>query len=663
MNSPSGALMTERAFPVMLRLRMFILIIMLADGSDSIRPRMPAFTGVCRVTAGRTGCCCHCYCVFMFMLACELGNDFFFFVSAFAAGQRQNAFSFFGGFFCDFSCAEGMSFFVQSNGTTFSAESPVSVRIVFCLSVSCDTVIAITAEMRCPFTAFAADTVCTSKIFSNFGTAVLAQFAVRAGIRAVFAHAALTADRRAVRADFSAFTAEFGTTILTVSAVGTHCTRTIRADAAVGAEKIQTIGAFSAVGASGIGAVHADQTAFVTDFRASAALSAVLAPAVFTGTFAAEIAGGAEFIGAFRTLLTAFRAEIRTFLASVTTDTGDNTLAAFLTVGAERIRTGAVHADAAVKADFIRAVFADFGTFLAHHRTFRATFSAGTDIGRAVNTDSAGSAEIAFSCTVRADTASGTNLVRAVFALFKAFLADDGTVHASGTAETDFYTVFAHTTVRTVITFAAHAIETNAAFRADFIIRTFHAFVKTFRADFGAVHTAVSAAADFHTVLADAAVRTVVAFAADAVKANAAFRTDFVIRTVHAFIGTFGTDFGTFGASFATGTDLIHTVFAFIAADAEVSVTADTLHADPAVPADAAVGAVFALFAAFRADQRTFGAAVPAGANLFHAVFAKSAFGAVVAVTTDTVKTSFTVGAQHVIGTIFALFSAFLTDD
>ena len=55
MNSPSGNYMAERAFPVMLRLRMFILISVFADGSDSIRPRMPAFTGVCRVTAGRTG--------------------------------------------------------------------------------------------------------------------------------------------------------------------------------------------------------------------------------------------------------------------------------------------------------------------------------------------------------------------------------------------------------------------------------------------------------------------------------------------------------------------------------------------------------------------------------------------------------------------------------
>lgn len=565
---------------------------------------MPAFTGVCRVTTGHTGCRRHRHRVFMFMLACELGNAFFFFVSAFAADQRQNAFSFFGGFFCDFSCAEGMSFFVQSDRTTLAAESPVSVRIVFCFSTSCDTVVAITAEMRCPFTAFTADTVCTSKIFRNFGTAVLAQFAVRAGIRTVFAHAALTADRRAVRADFSAFAAEFGTTISTVSAVGAHCTRTIRADAAVGTEKIQTIGAFSAVGASGIGAVHADQTAVSTNFCAFSALSAVLAPAVFTGTFAAEIAGNAEFIGAFRTLLTAFRAEIRTFLASVTTDTGNNTLAAFLTVGTERIRTGAVHADAAVKANLIRAVFADFRTFPAHHRTLRATFSAGADIGRAVNTDAAGSAEIAVSCTVRTDTAFGTKLVRAVFALFKALLADDDAVHTSAAAETDF-----------------------------------------------------------HTVLADAAVRTVVAFAADAVKANAAFRTDFVIRTVHAFIGTLRTDFGTFGASFAAGTDLIHAVFAFFAADAEVSVTADTVHADPAVSADTAVGTVFTLFAAFRADQRTFGAAVPAGANLFHTVFAKSAFGAVVAVTADAIKTSFTVGAQHVIGTIFALFSAFLTDD
>lgn len=423
----------------------------------------------------------------MFMLACELGNAFFFFVSAFAAGQRQNAFSFFGGFFCDFSCAEGMSFFVQSDRTTLAAESPVSVRIVFCFSDSRDTVVAIAAEMRRPITAFAADTVCASKRFRNFGTAVLAQFAVRAGIRTVFAHAALTADRRAVRADFSAFAAEFGTTILTVSAVGAHCTRTIRADAAVGTEKIQTIGAFSAVGASGIGAVHADQTAFVTDFRASASLSAVLAPAVFTGTFTAEIAGGAEFIGAFRTLLTAFRAEIRTFLASVTTDTGNNTLAAFLTVGTERIRTGAVHADAAVKANLIRAVFADFGTFPAHHRTLRATFSAGADIGRAVNTDAAGSAEIAFSCTVRTDTAFGAKLVRAVFALFEAFLADDDAVHTTAAAETDFHAVFADTAFRTVVALAADTVKTDTAFTAKFIIRTVHALVGTVGTDPGAV--------------------------------------------------------------------------------------------------------------------------------------------------------------------------------
>ena len=425
---------------------------------------MPAFTGMCGISAGCTGSFGNRNFVFMFMLAVKLGNFFFFLITAFGAGQRQNTIFFFGGFLGDFSCAKSVGFFIQLHRTTFSAENPVAVRIMFYFAVTCNTVISFTAEMLCPFPACRTDSVTAAKIFRHFGTAVFAQFTVGAGVSAVFAYAAFDTDRRTVCAYLAAFAAKVGTAALTVSAVGAHRSCTVLTNAAVGAEQIKTFGTFSAVLASGIGTVHADQTAFVTDFCAVAALSAFLTPAVFSRTFPAEIAGSAEFIGAFRAFFAALGTEIRAFLASVAADTGDNAVSAFLTVGAEGIRSGTVHADSAVKTDFVRAVFAGFGTFFAQNGTFGTSLSAGTDIGRTVNTDAAGSAEIAVSCTVCTDAAAGTNLIRAVFALFKAFLADNGAVHAAASAEADFHAVFADAAFCAVIAFAAHAFETNTAF-------------------------------------------------------------------------------------------------------------------------------------------------------------------------------------------------------
>ena len=48
---------------------------------------------------------------------------------------------------------------------------------------------------------------------------------------------------------------------------------------------------------------------------------------------------------------------------------------------------------------------------------------------------------------------------------------------------------------------------------------------------------------------------------------------------------------------------------------------------------------------------------------MIHAVFAKSAFGTVVSVTADAVKTSFAVSAQHIVGAVFTFFAAFPADD
>ena len=146
-----------------------------------------------------------------------------------------------------------------------------------------------------PLCALRADSVRASKIFSCFFTAVLAHFAIGTDFHAVFTFAALHTEFGAVGAVFTAADTDVIRTVTAIVAVAAHTVGTVDANAAIGTEFIHTSRAFSAVFTHGLRAIGANNTAFFADFRAVAALIAILAEEVVR-TFPADIAGSTEFV-------------------------------------------------------------------------------------------------------------------------------------------------------------------------------------------------------------------------------------------------------------------------------------------------------------------------------------------------------------------------------
>ena len=212
------------------------------------------------------------------------------------------------------------------------------------------------------------------------------------------------------------------------------------------------------------------------------------------------------------------------------------------------------------------------------------------------------------------------------------------------------------------VVFTANTIPTGAAFGTQLIRCAIRAFFAALLADHLSALIA-SVAADtkiFHAIDTFAALGAKVA--AGTVKAALALAAKLIVCTVLAFFAASLTDYSTVGASVAAVADKIHAVFAEPALGAVVSLTADAVKADIALGTKLSLRAVGAFFAAFLADIGTVGASVAVIADKIHAVFAYTAFFAVVALTADTIEAYTADSAHLVIGTVFAFFTAVRTN-
>ena len=113
-------------------------------------------------------------------------------------------------------------------------------------------------------------------------------------------------------------------------------------------------------------------------------------------------------------------------------------------------------------------------------------------------------------------------------------------------------------------------------------------------------------------------------------------------------------------AAVPAGAQDFHTLAAFAALCAVFA--AGTVKTALALAAELIVGTVFTFFTASHTDNRTVGASVAAVADLLYAVFAQQAFGAVVALTAETVKANIALDAKLQLGAVSAFFTAFRAD-
>lgn len=217
---------------------------------------------------------------------------------------------FFRCFFCNRSFPENVRLFIQPDTASVSADRPVFILVMVNRSGAAHTVTAFRAVMCFPLCALRANSVRASKIFCRFFTAVLAHLAIGTDFHAVFTFAALHTESGAVGAVFTAVDTDVIRTVTAIVAVAAHDVGTVNADATVGTEFVHTSGAFAAVLADVFRAVCTDDTAVLTDIRAVAALSAILAVQI-SRTLAADVTGDAEFIRTVRAFLPAVRAKIR----------------------------------------------------------------------------------------------------------------------------------------------------------------------------------------------------------------------------------------------------------------------------------------------------------------------------------------------------------------
>lgn len=149
--------------------------------------------------------------------------------------------------------------------------------------------------MRFPSIAFGANAVVASHILCRIRTAILAQLTIGTNGDTVFTFAAFLTEVGAVRAVFTAVCAKVIRTVAAVIAFAAHSVGTVDAYAAVGAEFVDASRTLAAVLTYGLRAIGADDTAFLTDFHAVAALPAILAEQILCA-FPADIAGSTEFV-------------------------------------------------------------------------------------------------------------------------------------------------------------------------------------------------------------------------------------------------------------------------------------------------------------------------------------------------------------------------------
>ena len=105
---------------------------------------------------------------------------------------------------------------------------------------------------------------------------------------------------------------------------------------------------------------------------------------------------------------------------------------------------------------------------------------------------------------------------------------------------------------------------------------------------------------------------TEVVVTACTVIADSALHTDVPVRTIFAVFTALRTDVGTFRAACAAGTNHIHAKFAFLTFCTVVAIAADAIKADPAVEAKLVAGTLRAFLIAIFTAKGTFRAAVAA---------------------------------------------------
>lgn len=211
------------------------------------------------------------------------------------------------------------------------------------------------------------------------------------------------------------------------------------------------------------------------------------------------------------------------------------------------------------------AVFAlliAFGTDRLH--TLGATISTDTNILRTHLTGLTAVTEISLTaCTVLTDiAASAYLLVGTVGAFFTTIRTDGGTVGATVSTYTNvIHTVFTNAAFRTIIAFSANAVKTDTTFAAELVIGTGFTFFSAVTADQGTFRAAVSANTEhFHTVYAQTTLCTVVSLASHTFKARLTVTAELIVGTGLTFFAAFRTDDGTVGAASSADTDHIHTV-------------------------------------------------------------------------------------------------------
>ena len=427
---------------------------------------------------------------------------------------------------------------------------------------------------------------------------------------------------------------------------------------AIGAD-FRTVFAFAAflTESSAVGAVFpAVGTEIV---GAVTAVVAVLTHAV--GTVDTYAAVGTEFVntsGALAALLAHALSAVAADDAAVLTDLCTITaLTAVFTV--QTVRT--FPTDIAGSAEFIRAGGADLTAFGAKVRAVFASLAAGTD-GTAVRAESAVHAEAVRAGAVHAFAAFDTKLtVGAIGAFFTALHTDHSTVRTSAAAGADhLHTGDAERTFRAEV-FLSYAVLAESAVHADFPVRAFAAMLAAVGADNGAFRASAAAVAnDLGAVFAKLAGVAVGTVTACAVLTDAAVTADFLLGAGYAFFPTFGTDGGAIRASVSADADIIHAVFADTAFGTVVAVAAHTLKANAAFAAKLIIGTFFAFFAAFLTDDGTLIASVSADAQIFHALDTFAALGT--KVTADTVKTALALAAELIVRAVFAFLAASHTD-
>jgi len=211
----------------------------------------------------------------------------------------------------------------------------------------------------------------------------------------------------------------------------------------------------------------------------------------------------------------------------------------------------------------------------------------------------------------------------------------------------------------TEITLTAYTVTADAAFDAQLIRGAVGAFfVAVFADHLGTLIASVSANAKvLYAFDTFAAFGTKIA--ACTFKTGLALAADLIVSAVLTFFAASHTDYRAVGAAASAVADLFNAVFAESAFGAVVAITTDAVKADTALDTHLKLSAVGAFFAAIRADIGTLRATIAVIADKLHAHFAHAAFFTVVTLAATACKAHFAVAAQLIIGTVFALFPTF----